>query len=398
MSPKKVTVIAKRGLEEILKDANDSEFPLILKEDRDNTISYPERYDLLKTKLGTAHDNVIIGATLSSLESEIQNETPNKDIYDRITLLNKHGKGHIELVINRASDLANCIDANYEKLTAFEVFILLCAIQIHDIGNTYGREAHQTSFKDDFYKFAGESFITEPVLQSCIFAIAKAHGGKINDDADTIKAARLHDETLILGKPVRQCLLAVILRFADELADDSTRASEISGMPNMPKYSQIFHAYSSSLHTVKIERVITHGAEPEEAIKGAYKKNAYLVKLCYFLHISEALQGFLKQGKDDNGKFISFTILLIRELIKRTEKMERERRYCSRYFIPHIILRRIEVEIEIDLGGTRSPKQINYTLQETGYPKDDAEIPKELEADIADLERINESNRGETNE
>jgi len=358
------------NLEDQLINSDNSSFPTILVSEQSNTKSYPDRYNILKTKLGAKHDSVELMTSLKSVEQEIQSDTAKNELYDKIILLNKHGKGHIENVISRASDLASCIIDEKAKLVPFEVFILLCAIQIHDIGNMYGRKEHTTSFKADFDKYSTEAFITESVLKACIFNIAKVHGGKINNNADTIETAGLHNETSILRIDVRQRLLAALLRFADELADDSTRALDI---PKIPEYSKIFHAYSHSLHTVKIEK-IKNG-------------NAYHVKLCYFLNISEALTEYKKLEKDGNEEPKPTSISLIREIIKRTIKMEYERRYCARYFLPYFILKHIAVEIEIDFGSLNGKETIVYTLEETGYPGEDIKLPPNIEDSIANLER-----------
>jgi hypothetical protein len=184
-----------------------------------------------------------------------------------------------------------------------------------------------------------------------------------------VEAVKLHTNQDVLDKTVRQRLLAAILRFSDELADDSTRAIDIS---RMPEYSKIFHAYSKSLHSVRIEKI--------------EKENAYFIKLSFFLKIQEALSRFKKLKKDNNGVLKPYSIPLIREIIERTLKMERERRYCSRYFIPYFILKHIQVEIEIDLGSFDGEERILYTLEETGYPVESIALPLEVEKSINNLE------------
>jgi hypothetical protein len=358
-----------------LKTAGDTCFPTNM---RSNTISYPEKYNLLKTKLGPKQDLVELMVAIRSLEKEIQNNTVNDELYDKIVLLNKHGKEHVKKVISCASDIAGCIVDNNVKLTPFEIFNLLCAIQIHDIGNIYGRENHTTSFKVDFDKYANESCITEGILRNCIFDIAKVHGGKINNDKDTVEAAHLRYKVVLFNEIVRQRFLAAILRFADELADDNTRTLDID-ISMIPEYSKIYHAYSSSLRTAKIEK--------EE------KEDAYFVKLCYFMTLQESLHSYKKLVKNENGKAVSISIQLIQEILERTIKMERERRYCSRSLLPYVIFKHIKVEIQIDVGSLVSAKMIEYTLRETGYPNENIMLPQSVNDDIAELEKMNALNR-----
>ena len=383
------------SLEGQLQSADDAYFPAIPKDIRDNTLSYPERYSLLKTKLGAEHDKVELQAALKSLEDEITQGASDGDLYDRIILLNKHGKSHIESVISHASRLVDCLskrectekcstrlgecedktkvmgecnDSKKNKLSPFEIFILLCAIQIHDIGNKNGRVEHTTSFKDNFDRYANESFITDAVLKKCIYNIARVHGGKINGDADTVEAAKLRVETEIMKFDVRQRLLAAILRFADELADDNTRNIDVD---NMPEYSKIFHAYSNSLHSVTIEKIV--------------KESAYRVNLSYFLSESEALCERKKLEKDSKGNLTPVITTLLREIIKRTIKMEYERRYCARYFLPYFTLKSIRVVIEFDIDDPPM-EPIEYTLEETGYPSANIELSSETERKIVAME------------
>jgi len=359
------------SLETQLASATDDIFPTILSEERSNTKSYQERYDLLKTKLGSKHSLVEIMAALRSIEQEIKNNTVTSELYDKIILLNRHGKGHVETVIYRATRLALCIKNS--KLTLPEIFVLLCAIQIHDIGNIHGRENHTLSFRNEFEEYARESFITESSLIRCVFDVAKVHGGKIGGKDDTIEAANLHYNATVLQKNIRQRLLASILRFADELADDYTRTFDVK-IHDLPEYSKLYHAYSGILQSVTIEE-----EEKEE--------NAWFVRLCYDVMLQEALSSYKKLEKDKNGNVVSVTIPLLSEVIERTKKMERERRYCSRHFLPHIILKRIKVEIVIDMGGLENPKEISYTLEETGYPAEDIKSPSldDVEKFIANL-------------
>jgi hypothetical protein len=119
-------------LEEYVMKSNDADFPSILTSDRGNTKSYPERYNDFKTRLGNEQDNVEYENTLSSLDSVLnllldKSIRDTKEIYEKIVVLNKHGKGHIELVIKHASEFIKYIKSTNSDmmLTPFEAFILL---------------------------------------------------------------------------------------------------------------------------------------------------------------------------------------------------------------------------------------------------------------------------------
>ena len=239
------------------------------------------------------------------------------------------------------------------RIKPYEAFILLCAIQIHDLGNKYGRKKHTTTFRSDFKKYAEESFITSGALIDCIYNIARVHGEKIEDDKDTIEKVLLLREIPVDNMDVNQQFLAAVLRFSDELADDHNRAKKFN---NMPEFCKIYHSYSSALHTARI-------------VKNKMD-DAYFVELGYFLDIDEAVKQYKKIDEDDNIE----EVRLIDEIFNRTIKMERERRYCYRYFYSHLRIDEIIVDIVI-LSSTFEKYLIQYTLPAKGYPTEDICIP-----------------------
>lgn len=318
-------------LEQMLINAPTETFPQNKQSLSGNTCSYNERYFLLKKHLGEKQEQVENGALLASARKNCS--------YDDLVFLNHHGKSHIEDVMNRAAELIEFINTN--SLSGFELFLLLCAIQIHDIGNLTGRENHTTSFRPDFLKISKEScFIKEPGLGEMIFEIAAVHGGSIEGDKDTIN--RLSARKELLGCEVRPQFLAAILRFSDELSDDFTRAKEID---NIPKESGIFHAYSKTLHPPKISKIDN--------------SDMCCVKLRYFFERNEALREYTVNGKKK---------MLLNEIFDRTKKMEKERRYCSRYLMPYILISMIDIKLEIKFPNEFSARPYEYTLKERGYP------------------------------
>jgi len=334
------TITTPNKLEQMLLNAPCSDYPLPTSAYAENSTTFCGRYNLLKKHLGSKHDEVEIGALLASVEEGVP--------YDSLVYLNQHGKGHVEAVMNRAAELVDKFQ-DALRLSGFELFLLCCAIQIHDIGNISGREGHTTSFQNDFYVIAPTCFMTEPGLKEMIFSIACVHGGAIKNDKDTI--SRLRGKTKLLYRDIRPQLLAAILRFADELADDYTRAKELK---DMPEASKIFHAYSKTLHTVNIE-------------KNEYD-DAYHILLCYYLTQEDAVQSYKGANNTD--------ISLIEEILNRTEKMERERRYCIRFLLPHIVLSELKVVIDVDFPGEFSSPPLRYSLKESGYPNDEITIPE----------------------
>ena len=334
------------GLEQMLHSAVFSEHPIALQAFAGNTKNLWERYDLLKTHLGSKHDEVEAGALLTSAKSGVP--------YDSLVYLNHHGKGHVELVMNRAAALIDRCE-EIQKPSGFELFLLLCAIQLHDIGNIHGRENHTMSFKNEFFGIAQSCFITEPGLKEMIFQISCVHGGAINGNYDTI--IHLHSKVKLLNHDVNPRFLAAMLRFADELADDYSRAKVID---KIPEESKIFHAYSETLHSVCIEKNLND--------------SAHHILLHYFLTRDAAVHLYSRKRKQSLEE-----ISLIEEILDRTEKVERERRYCFRFLIPHLVLTGVKVEIDVQFPDEISPRNHNYTLSDSGYPNEKIDNPNRRE-------------------
>lgn len=261
--------------------------------------------------------------------------------------LNDHGPLHIEKVILRASQLIGGADAL--KLSEYELYILLMAIHIHDIGNIFGRDGHEIRSMDVISAY-GIDAGQDRIEWDCIFDIAEAHGGDIKD-----KISELMEET-ILGYDVRKPLLAAILKLADELAEDRSRAArfQLKAGQIVPE-AELYHKISYSLHSVKIDSTsksikLSFDIEEQDLCK-KYKKK--------------------KRGSDDFEE-----VYLIDEIYSRTYKTHLEKIYCTRFLRPYIQFDVIRVDIRITLDDSndrnkRLKRNINYDLEEKGYPSGD---------------------------
>lgn len=262
--------------------------------------------------------------------------------------LNDHGKEHIKKVIQKASEL---LISQRCDLEPYEAYILLMAIHIHDIGNILGREGHEYNSIEvisEYKEIAG----MDRLEWDCIFEVAEAHGGNPKD-----KISELVDEK-ILDLNIRKRLLASILKFADELADDRSRSARFllqkkngEGFSLIPEQSEIFHKYSYCLHTVDIDL--------------ANKS----VMLKFDIEEDDLLRTF-KKPKD--GGFIE--TYLLDEIYQRTYKTHLERTYCSRFFRDYISVDIIQVRITITLKEKDERNKykkihIDYDLGEIGYPQ-----------------------------
>ncbi|OQC17521.1 MAG: hypothetical protein BWX72_00395 [Firmicutes bacterium ADurb.Bin080] len=333
----------------------------LLEGEDDASKIYLDRYGKITESIRAIQERVEKGAMVDSAREAIDEFTHKveemikvesdtkkieylKEILDKnpIVYLNDHGPNHSRKVIEKVSEMLWYFKDGH--LSKYESFILLCAIQFHDIGNIYGREDHEKRIKEiiesDF-----KTLFPDSIEKRVIEKIAMVHGGKILDDKDTI--SRLSIVKPLFEKKVRKRLLAALLRFGDELADDSSRADKLGiELGIITPSSEIHHYYSSSLHTVNIR-------------EDAENNNLFLD-----LHYE-----FESDIIDKKFNTIEGEKYLLDEIYDRTLKMERERRYCMRFMRQHISLEKIRVEIIIqDKNDCWNYKKITYTLEENGYP------------------------------
>lgn len=293
----------------------------ILKQKRD---AFPDQYDYTSR----------FGALSEYMNKNIHPTVTTAAAFTDGGYLTDHGPGHIATVIERASRLLEVMTLD---LSAYEVFVLLVATHMHDVGNKDGREGHELAIESVMTQL-GPLLSDETVERSTIWKIAQAHGGKIGSDKDKISKLQVFE--YVLGKKVRLQVLAAVLRFADELADDRTRASRyLLEDGKIPLESEVFHKYALALHSVSI-------AEEE-------------VALDFQVSVQDAIQKF--------GKLQS-EVYLLDEIYIRTMKMHRERHYCMRFIQPNSKLVRTVVRIKVFGKKLGEELSLSYRLEESGYP------------------------------
>lgn len=351
----KKTVMSCGGLESFLSSTQAPSW----KKNHNGKTCY-EAYIEVKRNLEPIQKTVIEGAMAEGIRSTVENYktelgTINKEeseeirirkthelfASDPVIFLNDHGPEHMEKVIDRA----NSIIFHFEKdpPSEFEAFLLLCAIQIHDIGNVLGRAGHERKLVDIFDNNC-KSTIPDTPERRAIKNIAMAHGGKSELGKDTISL--LSPQETIFSTQVRTRLLAAILRFADELADDATRANRAAmDLGILGTNSEIYHSYSRALHTVNVE--------------GDSENHDCKVSLVYELETDELKKTYLVGGHEK---------YLLDEIYDRTLKMELERRYCMKFMYPCINIGRIDVTINVYGRMSEKERTISYTLEDVSYP------------------------------
>ena len=273
-----------------------------------------------------------------------------------------HGPDHFDAVIKYSGKLLGLtVNANGNDkicISPYEAFVLLVSILLHDAGNIYGRNGHEKNLLSIFKEMGGH-LCPDQFEAIIITQISTAHGGTVelpdgSHSKDTISNL-LYDKDEMGDIPVRQRLVAALLRFSDEVCEDRNRAARFM-LDNdiLPKESQVFHAYACSISSVGID----------------HKGKSVNLKIELMKNDVTRLY-----GKDSEEVF------LIDEIFSRLEKMYSEMIYCQRFMSEYIKLDRIRATIKIydDRQDSRMDllKEHTFNLEEEGYPP----TPKSLHED-----------------
>ena len=241
------------------------------------------------------------------------------------SFLTNHGVLHIQTLVERASKLLGTemslsLDRNDPEfgLSAYELYLLLLAMHIHDAGNIFGREKHEVTVGKIIERLGYGVANQHELTWSYISDIAKAHKG------ETIET--LPNEEYLHERKIRPQLLAAILKFADELAENCFRADKLNlELGNIPPENLLFHVYADCLNSV---------------VPDAKQRTVLMV-----YHIN---QKYLttKYQLDQN----TYTFLLD-YIYMRTVKTNEERIYCMRFLRPLINIDKIKITINIKLDN-----------------------------------------------
>lgn len=281
-----------------------------------------------------------------SLESHLNKYHPNVNLGAAIAgdgVLTDHGVEHVQMVMDKAFHILKGKEELRDRykipLNGYEIYLLLVAIHFHDLGNITGRDQHEQKIVD-IMNDMGTKLPLDIAEQEIISEIARAHGGYVfnnRDDKDTLRL--LLRETTCNNIRVRPIIIAAILRFADELADDFSRFIDIE----IPDENKIFHEYSKTLEPLGFEgkTVIFKYRIPFEKTKNTLIKNGE----CIFLYD---------------------------EILCRLSKCLRELDYCRKYSDSFIDITTLNVSIKVNhpTNSIKSYEKDTFCLELYGYPNE----------------------------
>jgi hypothetical protein len=281
-----------------------------------------------------------------------------------------HGPDHFDEVVRYAGHLLGCESGSesMNQLTAYELYVLLVAIRLHDAGNMFGREGHE---KRAFQLLLQMGPLSGPdeFEKKFIAGIAEAHGGKTpTGDKDTI--SQLTESKTWGCIEIKPRVLAAIVRFADEICESRPRAAKVLLVNNaLPRKNEIFHKYAECIKSVKVRTI-------EKA-----------VEIQFAFMVGDALR---KWGKGVAIHSI-IDVFLIDEILDRLDKMFRERRYCARYMRGVCNVERIKASVEIFDSEYQTIKELEILSDEEGYPESTSSLTAKyisgsaLEAELRSL-------------
>ncbi|MBZ0206903.1 MAG: hypothetical protein K8H89_11305 [Flavobacteriales bacterium] len=244
-------------------------------------------------------------------------------------LLTGHASHHVRTLQQRCGEL---LEGSSVNLSLLEIYILLVAAHIHDVGNVLGRKGHEVSAQK-ILELIGNGIVgQDKLVNQCAFQIAQAHKGNV--------LHILPSEDHVLGHPVKVLFLAALLKFADELAENYQRANNLmAALGELPPESELYHQYAQAVNTIK--------ARPQSR------------DIIMMYNVDRLLMCKKFQKKDE-------TITLLDEIHLRVLKTYAERVYCMKYLRPYINIDTIKVTIRIEEN-----KQV---VEEKGYELEESSI------------------------
>ncbi|TAV10201.1 HD domain-containing protein [Rhizobium leguminosarum] len=294
---------------------------------------YFEHYTSIKQRLADKY-YAVTGAALAQSDG------------DRYT---KHDISHVDDVIQTAGRMLGFGHDNnspaYKLLHPYEVFVLLVAILLHDAGNAIGRKKHETKAAEILREVAPAAGLSA-LEQRIISSIAQAHGGKMEDgNEDTITGLMKDPEPNIGDIKIHAWRLAALVRLADELSENHTRADEVAiESAGTPDLSLLANYYCLVINP-KIDFI---------------GKSVHLV----FDVEKQLLPRVFRIPKDGGGME---DIMFVDYIARRLEKGERERKYCNRFLAGFAGYDRIRAKLVIMENG-REIDSVAVDLEEVGYP------------------------------
>lgn len=258
---------------------------------------------------------------------------------------------HAGNLVGAESALAREMTTTASELNAYELYVLLVAIRVHDVGNMYGRGGHERRCFQILRDVGGAAGLDDREKKA-IANIAQAHGGRTaTQSKDTI--GQLDVKVLANNGSFRPRLIAGIVRIADEICENRRRAANVlARQGHLPKHSEIYHQYAASL------------------TGNRWSPNDRTLHLAFEARLCEVERAWgCEQRMDASQNAVTETFLLD-EIFSRLEKMDLERRYCNVFTREIFTIDEIKASITITDDVHEPIDTIKIPeLSDRGYPE-----------------------------
>lgn len=240
-------------------------------------------------------------------------------IHDKCPFFTDHGEFHINAIIIAAGNLLEnrlkC-DEKELRISTLELYLLLSSIVWHDVGMLYGRNHHALNVSKIMDQL--KVLYNNPSYQRVIVQIARGHSGE--GSLNTIEKEALVSNQYGNTK-INIRSLAAILRFCDEISENSSRISHrIFDVSVVPEENIVFWEYAScivaSLFEPRLQKVTMDIQMPFEKAHQEYK-------------------------------YLNNKITLIEYIIMRLEKINNERIICAPEFRIFADINLVEVKLSL---------------------------------------------------
>lgn len=219
-----------------------------------------------------------------------------------------HGIGHVDRILEK---LSRFLDPHLPRLGNPEeriidlenLNLLMHSVLWHDVGNLYGRLAHEQNVINIFNTI--KDFLYDPVHQGLIVKIAKGHSG-----IDSIGREIEDGCHMVYDTATYPQFLSALLRISDELDEDQRRI-EPRIFTRVQRESQAFWKFSS--FNESIVPVYSRDSLGNESLE---------IQIFGKIPGSELYQKFGKNATE---------VVAIEDYIGRIDKMNSERVYCNKY-------------------------------------------------------------------
>lgn len=271
-------------------------------------------------------------------------------------LFTDHGPDHFDEVVRYLGEIIPLNQIAPSSVvtgvvTPYELFVILLAARIHDVGNNDGRIGHEQRCHQALLDISDGTDVVERLM---IASIAQAHGGHSTRGCkDTISDIPLSPGVFNIVFNARKC--AALVRIADEICENRKRAFEnLDFTTEQGKRSEIYHAYASCIS------------------RNTFSLNDRQLTIDFDIPVDMLDRKFLKLEQG-----VTNEILLIEEVANRLEKLNLERKYCNTYLPEALRICGIKVTIRaygnenVANGAASRLRLIEITkhdFQDVGYP------------------------------